>query len=154
MNAIKIGAVLFLVVALTAFWKSCGSGVAIGKAMDRLGGAVGSETGPGGVNSNGFVAIPMPDGMSSSGIVIFAPENCPSDAAQRARSLAGYLSDHRIGYVNADSANYSNLSSQEEATKVTSVMNGPIPVVYVNGKAKANPTPEEVVSEFRKSNPG
>ncbi|GAB2510362.1 hypothetical protein GCM10027084_26920 [Pseudoxanthomonas sangjuensis] len=153
MNAIKIGAVLFLVMALTAFWKSCGSGIGIGKAMDRLGGAVGNGTGPDRASPNGFVAIPMPDGMSPSGIVIFAPKNCPSDAAQRARSLAGYLSDHRIGYANADSANYSNLSSQEEATKVMSVMNGPIPVVYVNGRAKANPTPEEVVAEFRKSNP-
>jgi hypothetical protein len=32
---------------------------------------------------------------------------------------------------------------------VLSVMNGPVPVVFVNGKAKANPTPEEVVAEYR-----
>ena len=29
------------------------------------------------------------------------------------------------------------------------VMNGPIPVVYVNGKAKANPKPEEVEAQYR-----
>lgn len=32
--------------------------------------------------------------------------------------------------------------------------NGPVPVVYVNGRAKANPTPEEVVSEYRRGRPG
>ena len=34
------------------------------------------------------------------------------------------------------------------------VMNGPIPIVYVDGRAKANPTPEEVVAEYRRSRSG
>lgn len=101
-----------------------------------------------------FAAIPLPDGVSSQGVVIFAPENCPSEAAQRARQLAGHLSAQRIPYRETGSANFSSLSSQDEANRVMSVMNGPVPVVYVNGRAKANPTPEEVVDEYRRGRSG
>ena len=144
MNALKLSGTLILFVAATAVWKS---GV-----LDGIGQRVTAATQR--VDSTGFVAIPMPDGMSSRGVVIFAPENCPSDAAQRARDLASFLSDRHIGYVHSESANYNNLSSQEEASRVMSVMNGRIPIVYVNGKAKANPTPEEVETEFRRSRSG
>lgn len=144
MNALKLSGVLVLVVAATAVWKS--------GMLDGAGKRMTAATHQ--VDSTGFVSIPMPDGMSSQGVVIFAPENCPSDAAQRARKLASFLSDRHIGYVQSESANYNNLSSQEEASKVMSVMNGQIPIVYVNGKAKANPTPEEVETEFRRSKSG
>ena len=73
-----------------------------------------------------FAAIPLPDGISSQGVVIFAPENCPSEAAQRARQLAGHLSAQRIPYRETGSANFSSLSSQDEANRVMSVMNGPV----------------------------
>ena len=144
MNALKLIAVMVLVVVATAVWKS---GV-----LDGIGKRVTAATQE--VDSTGFVSIPMPDGMSSQGIVIFAPEDCPSDAAQRARKLASFLSDRHIGYVHSESANYNNLSSQEEVSQVMSVMNGRIPIVYVNGKAKANATPEEVEIEFRRSKSG
>lgn len=144
MNALKLSGVLVLVVVATALWKS--------GTLDGVGKRVTAATHRD--ESTGFVSIPMPDGMSSQGVVIFAPENCPSDAAQRARKLASFLSDRHIGYVHSESANYNNLSSQEEASQVMSVMNGRIPIVYVNGKAKANPTPEEVETEFRRSKSG
>lgn len=101
-----------------------------------------------------FVELPMPDGVSARGVVIFAPENCPSEAAQRARQLAGTLSAQNIPYRETSSANYSGLSSQEEVARVTAVMNGPIPIVYVNGRAKANPTTAEVVAEYRRGRSG
>ena len=101
-----------------------------------------------------FVVLPLPDGVSAHGVVIFAPENCPSEAAQRARQLASALSAQRIPYRETSSANFNALSSQEEAERVMAVMNGPIPIVYVDGRAKANPTPEEVVAEYRRSRSG
>ena len=105
-----------------------------------------AESGGGGA----FVPMPMPDGMPSRGIVIFAPANCPSDAAQRADAMARYLSGRGIAFVRSSAAEFSNLSSREEAERVRSVMNGPIPVVYVNGRARANPRPEDVEAEYRR----
>jgi hypothetical protein len=35
------------------------------------------------------------------------------------------------------------------ANRVTSVMNGELPIVFVHGKAKSNPTLDEVAAEYR-----
>jgi len=94
-----------------------------------------------------FTPIPMPDGMPDHGIIIFVPQNCPSDVAQRADALAQYLSDKGIAFTRSTSAEYGDLASREEVDRVMAVMNGPIPVVYVN--AKANPKPEEVEAQYR-----
>jgi hypothetical protein len=99
-------------------------------------------------SSSTFAEIPLPDGVPARGVVVFTPENCPSEAAQRARRLMGRLSDHNVPYSQTSHAEFSNLASQEQADRVTEVMNGPIPIVYVNGRAKANPTPEEVIAEY------
>lgn len=64
-----------------------------------------------------------------------------------------HLSAQGIPYTRTDSADF-DLSSREEASRVTAMMNGPVPVVYVNGRAKANPSPAEVVAEFRRGNAG
>lgn len=97
-----------------------------------------------------FASIPLPDGMSAQGVVIFAPPNCPSEAAQRARRLMAQLSAERIPYRETSLAEFSSLTSQDEASRVMAVMNGPIPIVFVNGRAKANPPPEAVVAEYRR----
>ena len=109
----------------------------------------GSEGDADGVSTQGFKSIPMPDGVPSRGVIVFAPQYCTSDAARRTEELVRHLSRQGIAYVRTDHASYNSLTSPEEATRVTSVMNGPVPIVYVNGKAKANPTPQEVVAEFR-----
>lgn len=107
-----------------------------------------------GSSSNGFREVPLPDGISAHGVVIFAPENCPAEAGQRARRLASRLSDAHIPYQQSSNATFSTLASQDEADRVTAVMNGPVPVVFVNGRAKANPTSEEVVAEYRRGRAG
>ena len=116
--------------------------------------SVGPKASQGARGSSDFVEVPLPDGVSAHGVVIFAPENCPSDAAQRARRLASHLSGERIPYRETSSADFSTISSQDEADRVMRVMNGPVPVVYVNGRAKANPAPEEVVAEYRRGRAG
>ena len=98
---------------------------------------------------HGFVDIPLPDGQSGHHVVIFAPANCPSDAAQRAEELARRLDDAGIPYTRSQSANFSTLSSQDEANRVMSVMNGPIPIVFVRKRARANPDAEAVMAEYR-----
>lgn len=100
-------------------------------------------------SENGFVAIPLPDGMPARGVVIFAPANCPSDAAKRADALASHLSAQGIPHSRSQSADFSSLSDAAAANRVMAVMNGDVPIVFVNGKARANPSPQQVVSEYR-----
>ena len=146
MNVVKTCLVVGAVVAGICLWSAYAPEGGISevgeKATKRL------DSGKAG-GSHGFVEIPAPDGQAGRGIVIFAPANCPSDAAQRAEALARHLSAQGVPYVHSQNAEFGNLASQDEATKVMAVMNGPVPVVFVNGKAKANPTPEEVVAEYR-----
>lgn len=148
MKVLKVCALLGLIVASVGLWQGYVSTGKLTHTVSKLADGIGGDS------SGGFKAIPTPDGVSSRGIVIFAPRNCPSDAARRTQVLVQHLSAKGIRYSPTDSANYDNLASAEEASRVMSVMNGPIPVVYVNGKAKANPTPEEVEAEYSRSSKG
>lgn len=104
---------------------------------------------------DGFVAAAMPDGAPADTVIILAPQNCPSEAAQRADALAQRLS--QAGIRNARSASYSasvaNPSDEQKAAiqRAVTIINGEIPAVFVHGMAKANPTFDEVVSEFRRT---
>ncbi len=110
----------------------------------------GAAPAPAGATSrHGFVEVPLPDGQSGHHVVIFAPANCPSDAAQRAEALARRLDQAGIPYARSQNASFSTLSSQEEANRVMAVMNGPIPVVFVRKRARANPDADAVVAEYR-----
>ncbi len=151
MNAMKACAGALLLVAGVGVWKTyVASGRVDPKAWvsERVGK---DDSGP---SARGFQSIPLPDGVSARGVVVFAPKHCTSDAARRTDDLVRHLSKHGIAYVRTDSANFNNLTSQDEASRVMSVMNGPVPIVYVNGKAKANPTPQEVVAESRDKKAG
>lgn len=144
MNVLRTLAVVAVAgVALVAWkqWRPAGG-------LAAVVGSVASR-GAGGESARGFVAVPMPDGLPSSGVVLFAPRDCPSDAARRAEALARALDAAHVPYVRADHAEYGNLASPEDATRVLAVMNGPVPVVYVNGRARANPTAQEVLAEYR-----
>lgn len=150
MNVIKTGMVLAVAALGVLVWREYGPEGGVEALAEQVSGKVAAAApGGGGSGSHGFVDVPLPDGQSGSGVVIFAPVNCPSDAAQRAEALARHLSAHGVPYVRSQNANFGNLGSQEEANRVMSVMNGPIPVVFVRTRAKANPRPEDVVAEYR-----
>ena len=104
-------------------------------------------------NQNGFVSIVTPEGARSDTVVIFAPLNCPSDAAQRADALSEELTRSGIRNVRSSSfqVNISDPTSEDKANleRTAAVMNGPIPLVIVRGRAKANPSPADVIAEFR-----
>lgn len=104
---------------------------------------------------NGFVSAAMPDGARANTVLILAPLNCPSAAAKRADALAVKLG--RRGIPNARSSAYNiNIQSptaeQRAAVERTvAVLKGEVPAVFVNGMAKANPSLEEVVSEYERT---
>ena len=146
MNVVKTCLAVGAVVAGICLWSAYAPEGSVSEVVAKATKRIDSGKAGGG---HGFVEIPAPDGQTGRGIVIFAPVNCPSDAAQRAEALARHLSAQGVPYVRSQNAEFGNLASQDEVSKVMAVMNGPVPVVFVNGKAKANPTPEEVVAEYR-----
>lgn len=103
----------------------------------------------------GFVSAVMPDGARPNTVIILAPADCPSDAAQRADALAARLT--QAGIPNARSASYSanlvDATKEQKAAiqRAIHVINGVVPAVFVNGMAKANPSFDDVVAEYRRT---
>ena len=95
----------------------------------------------------GFVPVPQPRGTSLDRVLIFAPRDCPSAEAQRARELSQALADHGVPHGLLDQADF-DLQSPEQAASVHRVMEGTIPIVFVHGRGKANPTLDEVLAEY------
>jgi hypothetical protein len=99
---------------------------------------------------NGFESVPL-DGDRNS-VVIFAPLNCSREEAQRADFLADTLSRRGIPVKRTQEANisFSGIPDDATASRVKGVMNGPLPIVFVKGRAKSNPTIEETVAEYKR----
>lgn len=104
-------------------------------------------------SANGFISVIMPAGAADNTVIVFAPENCPSDAAQRADSLQHRLRQAGIPAVRSTSYNMQivNPTREEQAAleRTSFVLGGELPIVLLRGKGKANPTFEEVTSEYR-----
>jgi hypothetical protein len=104
---------------------------------------------------NGFIAVTMPDGAAPNTVVIFAPLNCPSDAAQRAAQLSEELTRQGIPNVRSNSFSADLVDPTREQRvgleRAVVVMNGAIPAVFVNGMARANPTADQVAAEYQRT---
>jgi hypothetical protein len=106
-------------------------------------------------SANGFIDAAMPDGAKPGTVLVFAPVNCPSEAAQRADALAEQLT--RLGIPTVRSSSYSasvtspSAEQRERVERAVSVIQGEIPAVFINGMAKANPSVDEVVAEYERT---
>lgn len=104
---------------------------------------------------NGFLPVPMPEGTPANTVLIFAPLNCPREGAQRAGALSQKLSE--LGIRNVRTSHYAAVTFQPSEEKLADfkrldiVMTGEIPIALVNGMGKANPTADEVVSEYKRT---
>jgi hypothetical protein len=114
------------------------------------------------LDANGFVTLPAADGHDDQHVYIVAPQNCPGDAAQRAEQMAGQLGISGIPAVRTHSVDFSQLRAQaranqlsesmiKQAQRMNDIMQGPLPIVFVRGRAKNNPAPEEVISEYKRT---
>jgi len=103
-------------------------------------------------DTNGFVPVQTPPGTPPDQVIILAALNCPSAAAQRADTMAERLT--QMGIPNTRANHYSaSITDRDQLPllqRTSVVMDGEIPIVIVNGMAKANPTVDEVASEFRR----
>ena len=104
---------------------------------------------------NGFIDVAMPGGARDDTVIIFAPQNCPREASQRAQALHARLKELDIPSVVSSSYSLSFTDRSEEfkakLERTNGVMRGEIPIVLVNGMGKPNPTAEEVVAEYQRT---
>jgi hypothetical protein len=101
-------------------------------------------------SSSGFVSLPAVRGQSPTAVLVVAAEDCPHEDAQRADRLADDLSRSGLPVVRTHSIGFDIPNGgQADLDKINQVMTGQLPVVFVRGRAKANPTLEEVVAEFK-----
>jgi hypothetical protein len=105
-------------------------------------------------DTSGFVEVLMPNGAQPDTVLILAARNCPSSAARRADDLAKRLNEMEIPNVRSDQANFSfDRRSQDQIDRLNRsevVGHAEIPAVFINGMAKANPTADEVIAEYRR----
>jgi len=106
-------------------------------------------------NGNGFVPVQMPDGAPLNTVLILAALNCPSDAAQRADAMARTLTEKGIPAIRSSNTSFSAMARTKQQIDLLNgsvvVSNGALPIIFVNGMGKANPSVEEVVSQYRES---
>lgn len=101
-------------------------------------------------SARGFVALPPITGASPAAVAIVAAENCPEEAAQRADRLADGLARQGVPVARLHNVSFEIPDSDPAiANRVMAVMNSELPIVFVRGRAKSNPSLEEVAAEYR-----
>jgi hypothetical protein len=102
--------------------------------------------------SNGFVSVAMPPGAKRHTVLVFAPKNCPSEAAQRANHLAETLEGlgvpvQRSDHFSLEAASPSK-EERERLTRTVAVLKGAIPAVFIDGMGASNPSVEAVLAQY------
>lgn len=101
-------------------------------------------------STRGFVELPAPAGSNPNQVLVIAAENCTADAARRADDLEIDLRRQGIPVRRTSQVNFEfSGGSSDMLNRINRVMNAEPPIVFVNGRAKANPTLAEVVAEYR-----
>jgi hypothetical protein len=103
-------------------------------------------------DQNGFMHMPPVEGQSRDTVYIVTTRHCPRRAVRSAVRLARDLSDAGIAVVRTHSVIFLPVGllamDDSEVNRVTAMMNGPSPIVFVHGKAKTAATLEDVEAEL------
>jgi hypothetical protein len=105
-------------------------------------------------DANGFIPAQMPDGAERGSVLILAPLHCPREGAKRARALAQRMKELGIPAVESDRYSVAQVTPDNKASidrAVEVLKTDTLPVVFINGRAKANPTADEVADEYRRN---
>jgi hypothetical protein len=139
MNLLKLALVIAIGAGAYNYWK-----------QHRHEGSLQSAGSTSPTSPTGFVSLPAVRGRSPSAVLVVAAEDCPHEDAQRADRLADDLSRNGLPVVRTHSVGFDIPNGgQADLDNINRVMTGQLPVVFVRGRAKANPTLDEVVAEFR-----
>ena len=98
----------------------------------------------------GFVPVPSAQGVKADVVTIVTGSTATEVAATRAEAIAKALSEKGIPVLRAQQVNFSGSGGDSVlAARAMLIMTGEQPVILVRGKAKSNPTLDEVLLEFR-----
>lgn len=98
----------------------------------------------------GFVPVPSAQGLSADAVTIVTAPAATEVAAAHADAIAKALSEKGIPVLRAQQVNFAGAGVDSvSSARAVLIMGGEQPVVIVRGKAKANPTLDEVLVEFR-----
>lgn len=108
----------------------------------------------------GFVVALLPDDVNPELMTVFTPQLCPMAAGVRGRELVAKMKAAGIPLATSSSARiqiHASTEAEFEAKKkllgkTAEVMNGQTPIVFFRGRAKANPSFEDVQLEYRTAN--
>jgi hypothetical protein len=106
----------------------------------------------GGADENGFVYMPPIEGQKANTVYVVVGPNGSSGDEWRAARLVDELGGKGIPVVITSRVTFVPIGfagvDDSGVDKVTTFMSGPSPIVFVDGKAKADATAEEVQAEF------
>jgi hypothetical protein len=98
---------------------------------------------------NGFVDVPRPVNQNSDTGYVVAAQNCPHAAAQQADRLAKLLGAQGMPVERTSQVFFRSQQADRAAMgRLTVVMNGPLPLVFVHGRVASNPELNQVVEEY------
>jgi hypothetical protein len=98
---------------------------------------------------NGFLDVPPPANQNADTIYVIAAQNCPHAAAQQADQLAKQLGAQGMPVQRANQVYFSPQHMDGPAmNRLSVVMNGPLPLVFVHGRVASNPELSRVVEEY------
>lgn len=96
-----------------------------------------------------FVAVPVPDEVEPDKVVVSGLLDCPQ-SGPNTRNVLNKLTEAQVPYKHITSFHFSNTDDWMGVQRLNEIIKRGAPVVFVHGKAKANPTPDEVVAEYRR----
>ncbi|MGA8706677.1 MAG: hypothetical protein WB646_06765 [Steroidobacteraceae bacterium] len=104
-----------------------------------------------GADQSGFVSLPPAQGQDPDTVYVVAAVNCPHEAAQRADRLAADLRNKGIPVVRTSNVSFAGSVDDSTVKRMNTVMTGPLPIVFVHGKARPAAALEDVEAEYRSS---
>ena len=102
-------------------------------------------------DERGFIEFEKPQGAKNNEVLIVAAQNRPRDGAVRADRLAREMAERNIRFRRSSGVSFSVPQGADVDTFVrrnNAIMNGEVPIVFVNGKVKSNPGLDEVIAEY------
>ena len=101
----------------------------------------------------GFIEFDPPDGGERNSVIIVAAQNCPHEAAQRADELAREMAIRNVSHLRTSSITFTPPPNFDERyiARHDRVMNGELPLVFVNGRVKSNPDLDDVLAEYEQA---
>jgi hypothetical protein len=103
-------------------------------------------------DANGFLDVPPPIDQNADTVYVVAAQNCPHAAAQQADRLAKQLGDKGVSVVRVNQVGYQPQQiDRAMMNRLNVVMNGPLPLVFINGRVASNPEIDRVMAEYERT---